>query len=137
MPSPLPFRHVDSVHAPAILLVEDHPTLLTVFQRVLEDAGYVVTPCADGLAALELIEHGQATIDLLLSDVGLPGVRGDRLAAALVRLRPGVPVLLMSGHSESVTPENVGSLGVEALLEKPITVEDLLAAVRQALGALD
>lgn len=123
------------MRAPTILLVEDHSTLLDIFQRVLEDAGFLVTPCADGLEALGLIEHGQTTIDLLLSDVGLPGLRGDKLAAALQRLRPGVPVLLMSGHSESVTPAIAGSLGVAALLQKPITLEDLLGAVRKALSA--
>ena len=126
---------MESLPPPAILLVEDHTTLLKVFQRVLEDSGYLVTPCADGLDALRLIEHEQSTIDLLLSDVGLPGMRGDRLAAELRRLRPAVPALLMTGHSEAVSPANAASLGAVALLQKPITVEDLLAAVRDALAS--
>jgi CheY-like chemotaxis protein len=122
-----------SVRAPAVLLVEDHPTLLHVFQRVLEDAGYDVTPCDDGLQALSLVERDDMTIDLLLSDIGLPGMRGDRLAATLQRLRPELPVVLMTGYSEDVTPGCAGSRGVAAVLEKPISVEDLLSAVRDAL----
>ena len=116
-----------------MLLVEDHTTLLLVFQRVLEDAGYVVTPCADGLEALALVERDDTRIDLLLSDIGLPGLRGDRLAARLQALRPDVPILLMTGYSEEVSPASAEVLGVVAVLEKPITVDDLLAAVREAL----
>lgn len=124
-----------SVRAPAVLLVEDHTTLLHVFQRVLEDAGYDVTPCDDGLRALSLVERSDTRIDLLLSDIGLPGLRGDRLAAKLQRLRPAVPILLMTGHSEEVTPEGALAMGVAAVLEKPISIEDLLSAVRDALGS--
>ena len=124
-----------SVRAPAVLLVEDHTTLLHVFQRVLEDAGYDVTPCDDGLRALALVERSDTRIDLLLSDIGLPGLRGDRLAAKLQRLRPAVPILLMTGHSEEVTADSAVALGVTAVLEKPISLESLLSAVRDALGS--
>lgn len=135
MPTPTSLDSMPSVRAPAVLLVEDHSTLLHVFQRVLEDAGYDVTPCDDGLRALSLVEREDTRIDLLLSDIGLPGLRGDRLAAKLQRLRPAVPILLMTGHSEEVTPEGALALGVTALLAKPISIEELLTAVRDALDS--
>ena len=126
-------QSIASGRAPTVLLVEDHAALLTVFQRVLEDAGYDVIPCDNGLDALAMLERGEATIDLLLSDIGLPGLRGDKLAVRAQRARPDVPIVLMTGYSEGVTPDDAATLGVAAVLEKPVTIEDLVAAVREGV----
>lgn len=119
--------------ARAVLLVEDEPTLSHVLGRVLTEAGYDVTPCHDGEDALDLVRRGDTRVDVVVSDVGVPGLRGDKLAVELRRLRPALPILLMTGYSADVAPGNEEALGVTAILAKPITIEDLLAAVGDAL----
>jgi DNA-binding NtrC family response regulator len=117
----------------SVLLVEDEPTLADVLARILSDEGYAVTVRGNGLDALDVVRCGTTRIDVIVSDVGLPGLRGDKLAAAVRRLRPTLPVVLMSGFSAVVTPGNEEALGVVAVLEKPVTIEDLLATVQDAL----
>ena len=97
------------------------------------DAGYDVIVCANGLDALDLVRCGDPEIDVVVSDVGLPGLRGDKLAVELRRARPVLPILLMTGYSAAVAPGNEEALGVNRVLEKPITIETLLAAVRDTL----
>ena len=126
-------RDVDRAQPPAVLLVEDERTLARVLERILAEDGYEVTVCNNGLEALDLVTGGVARIDVVVSDVGLPDLRGDKLAAELRRVRPALPVVLMTGYSSAVAPGHEKSLGVAAVLEKPVTIEDLLAAVQDAL----
>ena len=126
-------RDVDPEQPPAVLLVEDEPTLSRVLERILAEEGYEVTVCGDGLDALALVTCGATKIDVVVSDVGLPGLRGDKLAVELRRIKPALPVVLMTGFSAVVAPGREETLGVAAVLEKPVTIEALLAAVRDAL----
>lgn len=130
---PLSFLRRESEYPPAVLLVEDEPTLSRVLTRILTDDGFDVTMCDNGLDALSFVECGERRIDVVVSDVGLPGLRGDKLAAKLRRVRPALPVVLMTGYSEVVAPGSDAALGVVAVLQKPVTIEDLLSAVRAAL----
>ncbi len=85
--------------AETILLVEDEPGVRAVTARILRDLGYAVVE-ADGPAhALEIAEAGTAQVDLLLTDVMMPDMNGRQLADRLTALRPGLPVLFMSGYS--------------------------------------
>lgn len=131
-PLPLSLLRLESECPPAVLLVEDEPTLSQVLARILTEDGFDVTVRGNGLDALELIVCGERRIDVVVSDVGLPGLRGDKLAAELRRVRPALPIVLMTGYSEVVAPGNEAALGVVAVLQKPVTIEDLLAAVRDA-----
>jgi DNA-binding NtrC family response regulator len=132
----LPFSspRLESGIRPAVLLVEDEPTLSHVLARILTDEGYDVTVRANGLDALAVVTDAETRIDVVVSDVGLPGLRGDKLAAELRRIRPVLPVVLMTGFSAVVVPGSEGALGVAAVLEKPVAIEDLLAALRDALA---
>jgi DNA-binding response OmpR family regulator len=117
-----------------VLLVEDEPTLARVFGIVLTDAGYTVSRCADGAEALRVFGDSPDAVHLVLSDVTLPGLSGDRLARALHEIRPGLPVILMTGFSHTVTPENARALGVAAVLQKPIGIEELVGTVDAVLA---
>lgn len=130
---PLSHLRLESGCPPIVLLVEDEPTLSQVLARILTEEGFDVTVCDNGLTALALVECGERRIDVVVSDVGLPGLRGDKLAAKLRQVRPALPVVLMTGYSDVVAPGKEALLGVAAVLQKPVTIEDLLAAVRDAL----
>jgi two-component system cell cycle sensor histidine kinase/response regulator CckA len=114
-----------------ILLVEDEDALRAVTGRILGSCGYRVLAAASGAAALELVAHHDGPVDLLLTDVVMPGMLGKELAQRLAPIR----VLYMSGYAQPVLASQ-GTLdpGV-ALLEKPFGRSELLSAVRERIDA--
>jgi two-component system cell cycle sensor histidine kinase/response regulator CckA len=131
-PSPAPSRG----HGETLLVVEDEAALRDVAGRILSGAGYRVLAAECGPEALELAARHDGVIDLLVSDVVMPGMLGKDLADRLSGVRPETRVLYMSGYAQPVL-HSQGTLepGV-ALLEKPFTAYELLAAVRARLDGL-
>jgi PAS domain S-box-containing protein len=120
----------------AVILVEDEPGVRALAARILEEQGYRVAAVSNGAEAQVLARNPEMPIDLVLTDVVLPGeMQGDRVAAAVAEARPGVKTLFMSGYPRSAIVE-AGRLreGIK-YLEKPFTAEGLIAKVREALGA--
>jgi DNA-binding NtrC family response regulator len=120
-------------HGETLLVVEDEAALRDVAGRILSRAGYRVLAADGGRQALELAALHEGAIDLLVSDVVMPGMLGKELAERLVVARPETRVLYMSGYAQPVLASQ-GTLdpGV-ALLEKPFTAAGLLSAVRDRL----
>ncbi len=123
-----------------ILLVEDEDSVRELARRVLERRGYTVLAAREPDEALLLNERYQGPIDLLLTDVVMPGMNGLALAERLTTLRPGIPVLYMSGYTGDVLdrydahlPHGVQTLGLN-LLHKPFDPDVLTQRVRQTLG---
>jgi two-component system cell cycle sensor histidine kinase/response regulator CckA len=116
-----------------ILLAEDEVSLRTLTRTTLELCGYKVLEAKDGVAALEVSEHHDGTIDLLLTDIVMPGMGGRALAHELVRRRPEIKLVYMSGY----TGQAVGAQGpVEpgsVFLSKPFTRVSLTRKIREAL----
>ena len=129
-PPPVPSPVLDR-RSLAILLVEDDRAVRMVLQRALANAGFVVTVAADALAALPLIDDPAIGIDVLVSDVMMPGMDGGELAAHARERRPELPVLLMSGYAEPPQRSATADAGV-AFLAKPFTGSALAAAIRAA-----
>jgi PAS domain S-box-containing protein len=117
-----------------ILVVEDEPAVRKLATRLLTEEGYRVVVASDGPRALSLARDQSFKIDLLLTDVVLPGVlQGSEVAASLVRERPGLKVVFMSGYPRDFMLDS-GRLdeGIN-YIDKPFTAESLLAKVRDAL----
>jgi len=115
-----------------VLLVEDEETVRSLTRRVLWRGGYRVLEAADGEQALELARGHDGRIDLLLTDVVMPGGGGRKLAAAMRALRPETPVLYMSGYPGDAVAEHGLEPGVN-LLQKPFSPVALLHRVAEAL----
>ncbi|MFN8651390.1 MAG: ATP-binding protein [Gemmatimonadales bacterium] len=116
-----------------ILLVEDEPALKSVAQRILQAVGYTVLAAGDAEEAMQQAAGWPGTIDLLLTDVIMPGDTGPVLARRLLRRRPNVRVLYMSGYAgDELGEHGVLDTGV-ALLQKPFTARELAIRVREAL----
>ncbi|BAL92212.1 putative multi-sensor signal transduction histidine kinase [Actinoplanes missouriensis 431] len=116
-----------------ILLVEDEAALRAVTVRILTRNGYRVIPAGSGPEALHIAEDPESEFDLLLTDVVMPLLHGNELAERIRRLRPGVPVVYMSGYAQ---PFITGSSTLDAstiLITKPFTQTDLLQRLREAL----
>jgi len=118
----------------AILLIEDEKSLSELTRRILARNGYLVHAASDPEDALRRAENPDLRINLLLTDVVMPGMLGNELAARVTALRPGLPVLYMSGYAHSVL-DTQGALDLHVdLLEKPFSEPALLCRVRRALG---
>jgi CheY-like chemotaxis protein len=116
-----------------ILLVEDEPSVRELARRILHSRGYNVLVAMDGPSAIEMVEHSQQHIDLLLTDVIMPGLNGQDVAERVRALRPDIRVLFMSGYNEeAVLRDGVLAAGA-AFLEKPFSPSELLNRVRRIL----
>ena len=116
-----------------ILLAEDEEPVRRLSTRLLKRAGYNVLEARDGLEALTLAEYHRGKIDLLLTDVVMPGPSGKILAEELVVKRPGVKVVYMSGYTDNaIVHHGVLQEGV-TFIQKPFTAEELLQTIRRVL----
>jgi len=116
-----------------ILLVEDLDMLRTVVRAALERSGYRVLEARDGREALEYLEAQPGSIDLLLTDVVMPGMGGAELVRRLQQLSPRPRVLFMTGYAEQGAGASELLEPEVELLHKPFAMGDLLSGVREAL----
>jgi len=119
-------------HAERILLVDDTDAVRMMVSEMLAEAGYQVTMASDAQQALRVLRQ-QPDFDLLLSDVGLPGMDGRELADVARGINPVLPVLFITGYTErAAVRETFLGTGM-SLLPKPFSMLELLSAVRAAL----
>jgi two-component system cell cycle sensor histidine kinase/response regulator CckA len=117
-----------------ILLVEDEPSVRQLARVLLERAGYRVIPAANAQEAVERFESTEAEIDLVITDVVMPGASGPALLRYLWERRPSLKVVFMSGYADDAVP-TLGRLDKDAVfLQKPFTGERLINKVLEALG---
>jgi PAS domain S-box-containing protein len=117
-----------------ILLAEDEDPLRETICRYLTRAGYTVLAAHDGPSALALALAHPDPIDLLLSDVMMPGMPGQELAGQLQRVRPRIPVLLMSGYAGGLMNDHGALPAGVTVLPKPFTENEILAAIRSSIS---
>jgi CheY-like chemotaxis protein len=123
-----------SLEEVTVLLAEDDDDLRRLVRIVLLRAGCRVLEAADGVAALEIARAPDRVIDVLVSDVTMPGTSGREVALALRRDRPALAVLLVSGSTDEHVITDLGP-GPTAFLAKPFKPSDVLASVRGLLVA--
>ena len=116
-----------------VLLVEDEESVRELVRETLCSRGYKVLEAENGEAGLRLAETCKERIDILITDVVMPGIGGRELAKKLAALRPGTAVLYLSGYTEDAV-FNQGSMGPgTAFLQKPFTLQTLAKKVRDVL----
>src|SRR5690606_1216065 len=116
-----------------VLVVEDMPGLRRLVQRTLEKAGYTVLTASSAADALRLVEETAPPVDLLLTDVVMPGMSGRTLAERLQRLRPAMKVLFMSGYTNDVMVRHNVIDGSTPFISKPFKLVDLTRQIRRTL----
>lgn len=125
-PSPSPDRA-------AIVVIDDNQSLRGLVRRALRSAGYHVMDWGDPRAAIDHLASTDAAVSLALVDGVMPQMLGPAAAAEIQRLRPDVPILLMSGHEAPTFSEFFGKPG-RHYIAKPFVVEDLVARIAGIIG---
>jgi DNA-binding response OmpR family regulator len=118
-----------------VLVVEDEPGIVSFLRRGLEAAGYGVLDTADGVTGLALAQRPD--VDLVVLDLGLPGMPGEEVLTRLRELRPGVPVIVLT--AKAAVADKVANLeaGADDYVVKPFSFSELLARIRARLRAGD
>jgi FixJ family two-component response regulator len=112
----------------AVAVVDDDPRLLESLEDLLESAGYAVHSFS---SAVSLLDNGISDVDVLITDIGMPGMDGFRLRDEVRKARPDLPVLLITGRHEIADQER--AQGIDGLFRKPFDGQALLAAVDEVL----
>ncbi len=118
----------------SILLVDDEELLVELGQRMLEQLGYRVTPVVSSIDALRLFEKDPDRFDLVLTDLTMPNLEGDKLAAAMLKIRPTIPIIIATGFSEKLTEQKLAMIGIRKMVLKPIVMRDIAETIRQVLA---
>ncbi|MFN6193669.1 MAG: response regulator, partial [Planctomycetota bacterium] len=121
-------------HGQTILLVDDESIVRDVFVRLLAAIGYDAEVAADGAAALAILRDPGKSVDLVITDLHMPGMDGMQLIQEIRRLQPDLPVVLASGFADKADPAAIDTLGFVAQLDKPFGMEALTKALASALA---
>jgi len=116
-----------------ILLVDDEEAILAMEKLMLERLGYHVTSRISSIEALEAFRDSPDKFNLVITDMSMPKMPGDKLSGELVKIRTDVPILLCTGFSETMSKDKAESLGIKGLLLKPIAMKDLAQKIREVL----
>jgi two-component system, cell cycle sensor histidine kinase and response regulator CckA len=116
-----------------ILFVDDEKSLLDIGHDLLERLGYQVETRASSIDALEAFRADPKKFDLVISDMIMPKMTGDEMARQIRVIRPDIPIILCSGFSERINAQATETIGISAVLMKPIIYAELAYTVHRAL----
>ncbi len=116
-----------------ILYVDDEKLLIDIGKELLEGLGYTVETRASSIDAYEAFRANPGKYDLIVTDMTMPKLTGEKLANKIHELVPAVPVILCTGYSTRLNTERLKSMGVKQVLMKPVTLAELASAVRTTL----
>jgi CheY-like chemotaxis protein len=120
-------------HGQHVLFVDDESALCAAARAILTRLGYQPHVFQNPQAALQAFQSEPHRFDVLLTDLTMPGRTGLDLAAEVLRLRPGLPVIVATGYTATLTPEMLEELGIAELLFKPLDYHGLAQALAKVL----
>ena len=118
-----------------ILFVDDEDSIAKVGGQLLERLGYSVTIMTSSKKALDLFQSNAHTFDLVVTDMTMPGITGDKLAIELMKIRQNIPVIICTGYNKKISAQIASEIGIQALIYKPVERVDLAKTVRKVLDA--
>ena len=124
---PLPTGHEH------ILLVDDEQQIVQMEKQQLERLGYQVTARTSSIEALKAFQANRDKFDLVITDMTMPNLTGDKLAQKLMEIRSDIPTILCTGFSEKISQERADALGIKGFLMKPVVMRDLAQKIREVL----
>jgi len=116
-----------------ILFVDDEPSLVNIVRQILERLGYEVETRINPIEALDLFLSGPDRFDLVITDMTMPQMTGQRMVKEILDIRPDMPIILCTGFSDKISEEKAGEIGINALVFKPFVARDFSLTVRKVL----
>ena len=116
-----------------VLFVDDEKILTEMGEQMLEYMGYEVVTRTSAVEALELFRARPDQFDLVITDMTMTKMTGEKLAKELLNIRPDIPIILFTGYSRHISEEKVRGMGISAFVMKPIIMRDLANVIREAL----
>lgn len=116
-----------------ILFVDDEVSITKIVGKILRLLGYQVTALSSSVAALDLFRSKPYDFDLVLSDMTMPNITGDKLAGEMIKIRSDIPVVLCTGYSKYLSHETAREIGIKTIVYKPIVTVELAEIIRNIL----
>ena len=116
-----------------ILFVDDEASIVKLNHQRLESLGYRVKSTTRPLEALEWFRADPDQFDVIITDMTMPKMVGDKLTKEILAIRPDMPVIICTGYSERISADNAEALGARKYIEKPIEIRELAASLREVL----
>ncbi len=116
-----------------ILFVDDEPALAKMGKQLLESLGYQVEMITKSSEALELFRKKPDRFDLVVTDMTMPNITGEKLAIELMNIRPDIPVILSSGFNYNIDEKKAMALGIRAFISKPVLKKEMAKTIRNVL----
>jgi PAS domain S-box-containing protein len=116
-----------------ILLVDDEKALVDLGRQLLERLGYHVESRTSSIEALEMFKTRSTDFDLVITDMTMPNLTGEKLAAELMKIRADIPVILCTGFSEQISEKHAKDMGIREFILKPLLMKKLAGTVRAVL----
>jgi CheY-like chemotaxis protein len=116
-----------------ILLVDDEEFLADATKSILENLGYQVTAMTDSIEAFELFQSSPRAFDLIITDMTMPGMSGDKLAKKIFEIKSEIPIIIVTGHSDIMNLQQAKAMGIKGYLTKPILQRHLAEEIRRCL----
>ena len=116
-----------------ILLVDDEAPIIEIEREILEGLGYKVTSRTSSVEALNAFRINHDKFDMVITDMAMPNMSGDKLSVELLKLCPDIPILLCTGFSETMSEKQAASMGIKGFLLKPISMQNFSQKIREVL----
>ncbi len=126
-------NHILPTGKESILIIDDEKVLLDANKRAFEKLGYVITACDDGKQAMQIFKENPDKFDLVITDMTMPFMTGDKLAEAFKKMRPDILVILCTGYSEFINKNKATGIGIDKYLTKPINLKTFAYSIREVL----
>jgi signal transduction histidine kinase/ActR/RegA family two-component response regulator len=116
-----------------ILIIDDEPSLVEIDGEMLKSLGYRIVTRTSSLEALELFRAQPDRFDMIITDLTMPNLTGDKLSEELISIRKDIPIIICTGFSDHKIEESINTIGIKGMLMKPIVRADLAQMVRKVL----
>lgn len=116
-----------------IIFLDDEELIVDIGSSMLQRMGYSVVTETDPLRVLAYVKSHPNDVDLVISDMTMPNLTGDKLAEELLKIRPDIPIIVCTGYSEKMSPEKAKKMGIKHVMMKPVGMKELGNAVRKTL----
>ena len=116
-----------------VLLVDDEVVLVNMGRKMLGQLGYDVVPVTESIEALATFRAAPESFDLVITDLTMPDMTGKQLARELIKIKPGIPVIVCTGFSRKMKRDHTRDSGIKAFIIKPYNKEEIANIIRKVL----